>query len=155
VYSAADMLEAVRERAPQADIFIGAAAVADYRSAARSPAKIKKAAESLTLTLERTVDILETVARSPKPPFTVGFAAETGDLARYARDKLERKGVDMVAANQVGLPGTGFEAEENALQVFWEGGERELPRTGKEALARQLVAVIAERYREKNTTQDP
>jgi len=153
-YSAGDMLDAVTARSADADIFIAAAAVADYRSATPSETKLKKTSDTLTLTLERTVDILEMVARSPNPPFTVGFAAETGDLERYAREKLDRKGLDMVAANQVGIPDVGFDSEENALHVFWEGGERQLPRTGKGALARQLVGIIAERYREKNTTQD-
>src|SRR5690606_2930290 len=102
VTSAAEMYRAVMDRLGEIDIFIGAAAVADYRPAQAANAKIKKDAETLTLALERTEDILQAVAMQPRPPFTVGFAAETHDLERYARDKLARKKLDMIAANWVG-----------------------------------------------------
>ncbi|MCP5159587.1 MAG: bifunctional phosphopantothenoylcysteine decarboxylase/phosphopantothenate synthase, partial [Gammaproteobacteria bacterium] len=80
-------------------------------------------------------------------PFTVGFAAETHDVLRYADDKRRRKHLDLIAANQVGVAGSGFESEQNALHVLWEGGERILPLANKTLLGQQLVALIAERYR--------
>jgi phosphopantothenoylcysteine decarboxylase/phosphopantothenate--cysteine ligase len=151
VLSAADMRDAVMSAVERADIFIGAAAVADYRPVQVAPNKIKKQSEQLTLTLERTADILQTVAAMPTPPYTVGFAAETDDLPRYARDKLVRKKLDMIAANWVGGE-TGFESEDNALEVFWQNGQASLARQGKDALAQQLVRLIAERYHAKHST---
>jgi phosphopantothenoylcysteine decarboxylase/phosphopantothenate--cysteine ligase len=149
VVSAADMYQAVMAAADRADIFIGAAAVADYRPAQAAPSKIKKQAAQLTLTLERTQDILQAVAARPRPPFTVGFAAETQNLPRYARDKLVRKRLDMIAANWVGGE-TGFDTEDNALEVFWQNGQTSLERQGKDALAQQLIRLIAERYHAKH-----
>lgn len=154
VESAAEMAEAVRRRLAQCDLFIAAAAVADYRPRVVAQQKIKKNASELThgltLTLERTEDILATVAASSAVPFTVGFAAETHDLEHYARDKLVRKGLDMVAANLVGQ-GVGFESDENALSLFWAGGAVDIKRAAKTIVARELIAVIAERYHAKNS----
>jgi phosphopantothenoylcysteine decarboxylase/phosphopantothenate--cysteine ligase len=149
VESAREMYAAVLARVEAAEIFIAAAAVADYTPTAVQPHKIKKGEPLLQLELAKTLDILEAVAKLPKRPFTVGFAAETENLEKYAREKLARKGLDMLAANQVGA-GVGFEVEENCLLVLWSGGERYLPKAPKLALARQLVALIAERYAEKN-----
>jgi phosphopantothenoylcysteine decarboxylase/phosphopantothenate--cysteine ligase len=149
VESAREMYAAVLARVEAAEIFIAAAAVADYTPTAVQPHKIKKGEPLLQLELTKTLDILEAVAKLPKRPFTVGFAAETENLEKYAREKLARKGLDMLAANQVGA-GVGFEVEENCLLVLWSGGERYLPKAPKLALARQLVALIAERYAEKN-----
>jgi phosphopantothenoylcysteine decarboxylase/phosphopantothenate--cysteine ligase len=146
VESAADMLAAVMDGIGGVDIFIGVAAVADYRPLMQAVQKIKKRDAGLRLELVRNPDILSTVAALPEKPFTVGFAAETEALAANARRKLADKSVDMIAANLVGA-GQGFESEENALQVFWADGERHLPRAGKDRLARQLVALIAGRYR--------
>jgi len=148
VESAVKRREAVMERAHQADIFIATAAVADYRAADPADRKIKKTRDALTLELVRNPDILAEVAalRSHRP-FAVGFAAETHDVLRYAEDKRRRKNLDMIAANQVGLEGSGFESEQNELHVLWEGGERVLPLTDKMLLGQQLVALIAERYR--------
>jgi phosphopantothenoylcysteine decarboxylase/phosphopantothenate--cysteine ligase len=151
VESAADMFEAVLEAAPRHDIYIGAAAVADYTPAEVAGHKIKKRDEVLGLALTRTRDILATVAALPRRPFTVGFAAETDQLEAYARQKLENKGLDMVAANRVG-PGLGFDSDENALRVFWRGGEAQLPMAGKAHIAAQLIELIAEQYRAKNPT---
>jgi phosphopantothenoylcysteine decarboxylase/phosphopantothenate--cysteine ligase len=145
VESAQEMLEAVMQRAPECRVFIAAAAVADYRPAQTQPQKIKKLAERTTLSLDRTTDILAEVAALPSPPFTVGFAAETQNVADNARDKLERKRLDMIAANQVGVTGQGFNADNNALRVLWRGGEVDLALTDKLSLARQLVDLIAER----------
>jgi len=149
VETAAQMLEAVMARVAEADVFVAAAAVADYRPAQVADVKIKKKDENLSLALERTTDILQTVAALPQPPFTVGFAAETHDLAAYAEDKRRRKRLDMVAANWVG-GGAGFDADDNALEVFWEGGHVSLGPKDKQQLAVDLVQLIAERYHAKN-----
>jgi phosphopantothenoylcysteine decarboxylase/phosphopantothenate--cysteine ligase len=148
VESAVEMHEAVRERVREADIFIATAAVADYRAASPAERKIKKTRDALILELTRNPDILAEVAalRSHRP-FTVGFAAETHDVLRYAEDKRRRKNLDLIAANQVGVAGSGFESEQNELHVLWEGGERVLPLADKTLLGQQLVALIAERYR--------
>ena len=148
VESAVEMREAVIERAHQADIFIATAAVADYRAAEPAERKLKKTREELTLELVRNPDILAEVAalRSHRP-FTVGFAAETHDVVHYAEDKRRRKNLDMIAANRVGVAGSGFESEQNQLQVLWEGGEQALPLADKTLLGQQLVALIARRYR--------
>jgi len=152
VESAAQMYEAVLEQAPRHDIYIGAAAVADYTPTRVAKDKIKKHGETLELSLTRTQDILAAVAAlaPPSRPFTVGFAAETDHLEAYARQKLEAKGLDMVAANHVGGAQGGFESDENALWVFWNGGEARLPMAAKSWLAAQLIELIAEHYRAKN-----
>jgi phosphopantothenoylcysteine decarboxylase/phosphopantothenate--cysteine ligase len=155
VVSAEEMLEAVMARVGACDIFIAAAAVADYRCCRPSSQKLKKTEESITLALERTPDILVQVAALPRAPFTMGFAAETEELVRHAQAKLASKSLDMIAANEVGAPGLGFESDENALRVFWEDGSIELPKASKEQLARELIKIIARRYREKSTGQDP
>lgn len=146
VSTAADMHDAVMRRANEADLFIGAAAVADYRPASPRTAKMKKDNETLTLDLVRNPDILADVAALPSPPFTVGFAAETDSVESYAARKLASKGIDMIAANQVGGAAGGFESDDNALTVLWAGGERRLPMMPKPALADALTELIAERY---------
>lgn len=147
VESAVEMHEAVMSRVRQADIFIATAAVADYRAAHLAEQKIKKTRDTLTLELVRNPDILaEVAALHSHRPFTVGFAAETHDIVRYAEDKRRRKNLDLIAANQVGIAGSGFESEQNALHILWEGGERVLPLADKTLLGQQLMALIAERY---------
>ncbi len=147
VRSAAQMRDAVVAAAAQADIYIGAAAVGDYRPASVADHKIKKHdGAALVLNLAENPDILATLAAQTVRPFLVGFAAETHDVERYARDKLQRKGLDMIAANQVG-GGLGFEAADNALNLYWPDGVAELGRTSKTELAHQLVGKVAERYR--------
>ena len=147
VESAEQMLAAVMHHAAHSDIFIATAAVADYRIAQPAERKVKKSAETLTLELVRNPDILSTVAAlSTGRPFTVGFAAETHDVLHYARDKLARKRLDMIAANQVGA-GLGFESARNQLQVLWADGSAELPDADKTLLGQQLMQLIAERYR--------
>lgn len=154
VESAAQMHAAVMARAPDCDIFIAAAAVADYRPAAPAPGKIKKDAASRRLELERTPDILAEVAALRDGPFTVGFAAETSDLEANALLKLRDKRLDMIVANLVGLPDRGFDSVDNELLVLWPaGGRRELPLARKENLAGALMAIIAERYDAKNQTE--
>lgn len=147
VRSAGQMHATVLAAAPQADIYIGAAAVGDYRPAHTAEHKLKKQAdEGITLALVQNPDILASLAAQAPHPFLVGFAAETDAVADYAQDKLRRKGLDMIAANQVGA-GLGIEVADNALQVFWPGGSQSLPRAPKQELARDLVASIAQRYR--------
>ena len=147
VESAVEMHQAVMHRVRQADIFIATAAVADYRAAHPAGQKIKKTSEVLTLELVRNPDILaEVAALSSHRPFTVGFAAETHEVLHYAEEKRRRKNLDLIAANQVGIVGSGFESEQNALHVLWEGGGKLLPMTDKIRLGQQLIALIAERY---------
>jgi len=150
VESAEEMLTAVLRLAAGADIFISAAAVSDYRSSQVACEKIKKTSDTLSLSLARAPDVLATIARTSKPPFLVGFAAETEHVERNALAKLTGKSLDMIAANKVG-EGLAFDKDENALSVYWPGGgKRELAFTSKLALARQLVEVIAERYQASN-----
>jgi phosphopantothenoylcysteine decarboxylase/phosphopantothenate--cysteine ligase len=147
VRSAAAMQAAVLERADQTDIYIGAAAVGDYRVAQTAPQKLKKhAGAELALQLIENPDILASLAARDPHPFLVGFAAETHAVAEYAKEKLQRKQLGLIAANQVG-DGLGFETADNALSLFWPGGSSELPRASKQQLARQLIAAVAERYR--------
>lgn len=149
VESALEMHEAVMRRVRQANIFIATAAVADYRAADPADQKIKKTRDTLTLELTRNPDILaEVAALRLHRPFTVGFAAETHDVLRYAEDKRRRKNLDLIAANRVGVAGSGFESEQNELHVLWESGDRVLPLADKTLLGQQLIALIAERYRE-------
>jgi phosphopantothenoylcysteine decarboxylase/phosphopantothenate--cysteine ligase len=143
VETAQQMFDAVHREIDDARLFIGCAAVSDYRPLSAAPEKIKRSSESMQLELVRSPDTLASVAALPKGPFTVGFAAETQHLVRYAREKLANKGLDMIAANLVG-PGCGFDRETNALKVFWRGGEIEMGEGSKADLARRLVALIAE-----------
>lgn len=147
VDSAQQMLEAVMGQVEQHDIFIGCAAVADYRIAAVADQKIKKSAEQMQLALVRNPDILAAVAQHAIRPFTVGFAAETNDVEQYARGKLQRKKLDMIAANDVSIQGLGFNADSNALQVFWQDGSQQLPATDKLTLARQLLTLIEQQLK--------
>ena len=143
VRSAQQMHDAVMSEAADADIYVGAAAIADYRPIAVAGDKIKKSAAPLQLTLERTPDILAALGSRPRRPFLVGFAAETRDVEAYARDKLARKRLDLIAANEVG-EGKRFETADNALVVLAaDGGRTPLERADKRVLARQLVDLIA------------
>jgi phosphopantothenoylcysteine decarboxylase/phosphopantothenate--cysteine ligase len=150
VESAADMLNATLAHLDGVDIFVATAAVADYRPANPVESKIKKTSESMDIKMERTVDILATVAaRSGKErPFVVGFAAETDSVEQYARQKLLKKNLDMIAANEVGHDKV-FEKDDNALLVLWRDGRQELPHAPKVQLARDLVALISERFAER------
>jgi phosphopantothenoylcysteine decarboxylase/phosphopantothenate--cysteine ligase len=145
VRSALQMHAAVIAALP-ADMYIGAAAVADFapREAAQRKLKKTEGNDALTLALVRTPDILADVAGHPlRPRMVVGFAAETHELERHARDKLARKGVDMIAANRVGVEGSGFESQDNALTVYWRDGERLLGPAPKTVLADALLDLIA------------
>ncbi|WP_102798537.1 bifunctional phosphopantothenoylcysteine decarboxylase/phosphopantothenate--cysteine ligase CoaBC [Bowmanella denitrificans] len=154
VQSAQQMHQAVMAEVANMDIFIGCAAVADYRPAQQVEQKIKKNRDEMTLSLVKNPDILSDVAARPDRPFVVGFAAETQDMEHYARDKLSRKRLDMIAANDVSKQNIGFNSEQNALSVFWPSGETQLPLCDKHSLALQLLQVIAEQYKEKQDAQD-
>jgi len=151
VRSAQQMHDVVLRQAVNADMFIATAAVADYRPKLAADEKIKKSRADLTLELVRNPDILAAVAALKPKPFTVGFAAETHDLEQNAQQKLLAKSLDMLAANQVG-PQQGFEQDNNALLVLWRGGRQELGLAPKEALARTLIELIAQRYRQAKQT---
>ena len=150
VVSAEEMRQAVLAHAGESDIFIAAAAVADYRALEPAQQKMKKGREKLDLALTRNTDILESVSALTRAPFTVGFAAETENLEQNAEAKRRAKKLDMVAANRVDRAGTGFDSDENEIELFWEGGCKHLPRAPKPRLARELVSVVAERFHAKN-----
>jgi len=144
VITAQEMHDAVMQNIPECDVFIAVAAVADYRPRFQAEQKIKKEHENLTIELVRNPDILASVAALPGRPYTVGFAAETGDLERHARTKLLKKGIDLIAANLVG-DGVGFGSDDNSLLIVERTGTVSLPTTGKDRLARALVDIIGER----------
>lgn len=146
VETAAEMHAAVMKRVKQTDVFVAAAAVADYAPKRAALQKIKKKSASLELKLARTADILSEVAAMKSPPYTVGFAAETEKLESHAREKLSKKGLDLLAANLVGK-GKGFDQDDNALTLYWKSGKLELSNGPKLELARRLIAVIAERHK--------
>ncbi|MDG2951942.1 bifunctional phosphopantothenoylcysteine decarboxylase/phosphopantothenate--cysteine ligase CoaBC [Exercitatus varius] len=149
VTSAQEMWRAALESAVKNSVFIGCAAVADYRAAEVSEQKIKKTGDNdeLALKLVKNPDIIADVAHlTERRPFVVGFAAETQDVERYARDKLARKNLDMICANNV-AGGSVFGADQNALHLFWKDGEKLLPTASKSELAKTLVEEIVARYR--------
>ena len=145
VESAQQMLEAALTAAHGAQIFVGAAAVADYRPAEVAAEKIKKKDADVALALTRTHDVRAQVRAAQPDLFVVGFAAETEKLEQHARGKLEKKKLDLIAANLVGR-GRAFDRDDNELHLYWSGGGQALGHGGKTALARELVAVIVQRY---------
>ena len=145
VESAEAMLEAVQAEVAGADIFIATAAVADYRPAHPSGQKIKKTNERLQLEMERTTDVLATVAARAQRPFVVGFAAETESVEHYARAKLLKKNLDLIAANEVSHT-KGFDCEDNHLIVLSRTARQDLGSGPKLALARELIRLIGESY---------
>lgn len=148
VVSAQEMHQAAMQSAVKNQIFIGCAAVADYRIAEVANHKLKKAGDEMTLRLIKNPDIVADVGHlTHNRPYTVGFAAETQNVVQYAQDKLQRKKLDVICANDVSSAGQGFNAEKNALQLIWENGEKALSLTTKNALARQLVDEILALYR--------
>jgi phosphopantothenoylcysteine decarboxylase/phosphopantothenate--cysteine ligase len=144
VESARDMYAAVHRQVADADIFIAAAAVADFQPVSVAKIKIKKQGVAVKLDLEPAPDIIKSVADMAKRPYVVGFAAETNDVEENARSKLKRKKLDMIAANQVG-EGMAFDCDDNALTVIWPGGKIEVERGPKIEVARRLIALIAQR----------
>lgn len=156
VTSAQEMSDATKTHAPTADVFIAAAAVADYRPKLVADEKIKKKSEILSLELVRNPDILAEVAQSKRNIFCVGFAAESENLEAHAKQKLTQKKLDMIAANWVGSrgtqAGTGFDTDDNALLVITADDTVELSKAPKTVLARQLLELIVKAYEHKNST---
>jgi len=151
VESAVEMEQQAVKFAQKSAIFIGCAAVADYRMAEVAPQKIKKTADNdeLVLKLVKNPDIIVNVAHlTENRPFTVGFAAETQDVANYAKDKLKRKNLDLICANDVS-GGQVFGQDQNSLQLFWQNGEKILPLADKSKLAESLVAEIMDIFHRK------
>ena len=146
IESAAQMYDATRAAASQCDILIATAAVADYRPVQPAAQKIKKNAETMTIELVKNKDIIASICAENPHPFTVGFAAETQQVEKYARGKLENKNLNMIIANDVSDASIGFNSDDNAVTVFWPNGQEHLPTATKPQLARQLIALIAQRY---------
>jgi len=153
VASALEMRDAVFTSLPGAAIFVACAAVADFRPAVVAEQKIKKTAETLTLELIRNPDILSEVSALSDRPFCIGFAAETHDLETFAEAKLRTKGLDMIAANRVSAS-QGFETDDNALLVIWNGGREALAQQSKPQLAARLVKLIADRFDAQTATEN-
>jgi len=153
VVTADDMLHASLNAVAKADIFIGCAAVADYRVADIAKDKMKKGSDNtLQLTLLKNPDIIATVAGlTAQRPFTVGFAAETRDVLSYARQKRQTKQLDMICANDVSGSQIGFNSDDNAITVIWQDGEVNLPAQSKQHLATQLIALISKQYHAQTT----
>jgi phosphopantothenoylcysteine decarboxylase/phosphopantothenate--cysteine ligase len=149
VRSAREMRAAVMKQVAGADVFIGVAAVADYAPAEASEHKIKKGRSNQTLELVANPDIIAEVATLAERPLTIGFAAETENLEANAREKLSRKRLDMIAANKVGQPGSGFEADTNEIVLFSDRGKKSLGTGSKQELARLLISEVAARLNGK------
>lgn len=149
VTTAQDMLEAASAAVDEGcDLFIASAAVADYRPQTCAGDKIKKSSEEMALALVRNPDTLATIADRKDAPFTVGFAAETTDVAKYATDKMQRKKLRMIVANDVSVPGLGFNSDNNAVTVFWPGGQRSIGPTSKQQIAGSLIELISEHLKD-------
>lgn len=154
IETAEEMFQATRSLMNRCDIFIGAAAVADYRPAIKHEQKIKKNEDVTSIELVKNTDILAWVAQQIPKPFVVGFAAETENLEANARSKLQKKKLDLIAANFVGSDAEkkqdiGFNSEYNALELFWQQGHKALAQDRKSVLAEQLVEEIAIHYQEQ------
>ena len=150
VETAQQMYEAVKNQIANCDVFIAAAAVADYRPVDTATQKIKKEQQTMVLELVRNPDILKDVSAQYPDVYSVGFAAETHNLEQYAIQKLNLKSLHMIVANDISRSDIGFDSEDNAVSVFWQGGKKELTKASKTQIARQLVGLIAERL---NNTQ--
>jgi phosphopantothenoylcysteine decarboxylase / phosphopantothenate---cysteine ligase len=150
VETSEQMQRVVQEEVAGAAIFVGTAAVADYRPASVATHKIKKSSDTYKLEMTRTPDILATVAARGDRPFVVGFAAETSNVEQHAREKLLRKNLDMIAANEVGEC-KAFDCDDNALLVLWRGGSQELPCCSKQSLADALVGLIVRQFQQRDS----
>ena len=148
VISAEDMLSAAQSTLATCTVFIAAAAVADYRPVNVAEQKMKKSDNDMHIVLTKNPDIVATVAASTPKPFTVGFAAETQNVAEYATGKLARKNLDMIVANDVSRSDIGFNSDDNAVEVFSPEGQQRFDTMNKHALARALVALIASHHKE-------
>ena len=151
VTTALEMDAAVQAQAQHQHIFIGCAAVADYRAATIADEKIKKQGDELLIRMVKNPDIVAGVAAlKNQRPFVVGFAAETNNVEEYARQKRIRKNLDVICANDVSLSTQGFNSDSNALHLFWQDGDKVLPLERKELLGQLLLDEIVTRYDEKN-----
>ncbi len=148
VVSAQDMHSAAIASLGNCDIFIGCAAVADYRPKSIATQKINKGAETMAVSLVRNPDIIAAVAAHQPRPFTIGFAAETQAVEAYALAKLEGKNLDMIVANDVSNDEAGFNSENNAATILWPGGRQVVELTAKQQLARVLIETIASQYQQ-------
>ena len=156
IETAQQMYETVMAEIAQTQIFIGTAAVADYRPAQIQERKIKKQQDDDSyIELLKNPDIIASVANLPTKPFTVGFAAETHDVEAYALGKLHAKKLDMIAANQVGQTEGGFDSDQNSLQVYWRDGQQILELTDKQRLAGQLLELVAREFYRRETSSSP
>ena len=154
ITSAEEMAESVMANIATCDIFVGVAAVADYRPVVSAEQKIKKNSETLTLALVRNPDILAMVAALDNAPFTVGFAAETENVTSNAEKKLTAKGIDMIAANPVSGDNSAFNSDSNELTLIDKNGISHLSRCSKPLLAQKLTKEIARRYYETYPAKD-
>ncbi|NIY49729.1 bifunctional phosphopantothenoylcysteine decarboxylase/phosphopantothenate--cysteine ligase CoaBC [Cedecea colo] len=151
VNSALEMEAAVQQNVSGQHIFIGCAAVADYRAASVANEKIKKQGAEITLKMVKNPDIVAGVAAlSVSRPYVVGFAAETTNVEEYARQKRIQKNLDLICANDVSQTGQGFNSDSNALHLFWQEGDKVLPLSDKSLLGHLLLNEIVTRYDEKN-----
>ncbi|RKQ40572.1 bifunctional phosphopantothenoylcysteine decarboxylase/phosphopantothenate--cysteine ligase CoaBC [Enterobacter sp. R1(2018)] len=151
VTSALEMEASVQQNVSGQHIFIGCAAVADYRAASVADEKIKKQGDEITLKMVKNPDIVAGVAALARNrPYVVGFAAETINVEEYARQKRIRKNLDLICANDVSQAGQGFNSESNALHLFWQEGDKVLPLERKSLLGHLLLDEIVIRYDEKN-----
>ena len=153
IESAEELYKKTHQNITDIDIFVGTAAVADYRPKRAYENKIKKSAKEMILEFEKSPDILASVSKLDSAPFTVGFAAETQNLKEHAKSKLKSKNLDMIIANEVGK-GSGFDQDENAVNVFWSSGERSFEKTQKYILANKLVSLITETYMQKKQSSN-
>lgn len=147
VTTAQEMFDASLKQAPIHDIFIGCAAVADYKPLNVASQKLKKTSDNdqLSLKMTKNPDIIASVAAlAESRPFTVGFAAETQDVAHYAKSKLVKKNLDMICANDVSIEGQGFNADNNAMTLYWHQNEKALPLASKSSLSEQILKQISE-----------
>jgi phosphopantothenoylcysteine decarboxylase/phosphopantothenate--cysteine ligase len=146
VSSAEEMHQHALTLAPKCTTFVACAAVADYRVANIATQKIKKTNDAMQLKLVKNHDIVADVACLPDKPFIVGFAAETQNIEHYARGKLVRKNLDLIAANDVAKLGQGFNSDDNALMVYSAIDKTEIPLASKQIVAQKLVSLINQHY---------
>lgn len=153
VESAEDMLAASLKQQGNCDIFIAAAAVADYRPEQVAQQKIKKSGDQMQINLIKNPDIVATIAQLDNNPFVIGFAAETQNVESYARGKLINKKLDMIIANDVSNTEIGFNSDNNSVTVFWQHDQKSFPQMSKSALSSELIELIAHQYNANNTNE--
>lgn len=147
VETALEMHAAIQEHLAQCQIYIGAAAIADFRPQQVHSKKMDRSAGDISVALKANPDIIANIASSSPRPFVVGFAAEVDDMIKKASAKMQRKNLDMICANQISQEGIGFDSEENEIHVLWDDKKQRLKRASKSQIATQLVALIAKQYR--------